>query len=257
MIIGFLGKGGSGKSTLATMLVRELLAQGKRVLAIDADHNMDLSYNLTGTDLPPPHLGEAFQPIRSLFGLSDLDPISFIGETPLSFHLSPPDSFTGTYQHVISESLSVMLTGPQTEEVLNGKRCSHSLATALKLYLPHLVLKENEYVVIDEKASADAASTGIPTGFDLSVIVVENRPHSIRVAKHIAHTLDAFESPYIFVLNKSGAQEHPEIPYATYVPHNETVPLADALITAARNVSEPNSSRRTRSHAKFARQRSM
>jgi len=46
MKIAFLGKGGSGKSTLATAAVRHLHSTGRHVLAIDADHNMDLSFNL-------------------------------------------------------------------------------------------------------------------------------------------------------------------------------------------------------------------
>ena len=46
MRVAFLGKGGSGKSTMATAFVQELRSRGMQVLAIDADHNMDLSYNL-------------------------------------------------------------------------------------------------------------------------------------------------------------------------------------------------------------------
>ena len=50
MILGFLGKGGSGKSTLSTVMVEYLHHYNKTVLALDADYNMDLSYNLGVSD---------------------------------------------------------------------------------------------------------------------------------------------------------------------------------------------------------------
>ena len=46
-----------------------------------------------------------------------------------------------------------------------------------------LQLKENQHVIVDEKAGADGASTGIPTGMDFAVIVVEPTPHGIKAGK--------------------------------------------------------------------------
>lgn len=100
-----------------------------------------------------------------------------------------------------------MASGPHTETVLHGNKCSHSLSTSLKVYLPFLELKENEAVVIDEKASSDAAGTGVPTGFTLSYIVAEPTPHSIKAAHQIAKTLDFYDAPYEFVLNKVANKE--------------------------------------------------
>ena len=48
MKIGFVGKGGSGKSTLSTLFVKYLESQGNKIIAIDADYNMDLTNNLQG-----------------------------------------------------------------------------------------------------------------------------------------------------------------------------------------------------------------
>ena len=43
MVIAVAGKGGTGKSTVAALLIRALLAQGKKpVLAVDADPNSTL-----------------------------------------------------------------------------------------------------------------------------------------------------------------------------------------------------------------------
>mgnify|MGYP003893631969 CR=1 FL=1 len=42
MKIAFIGKGGSGKSTVSWLATQMLVSEGRKVLAIDADHNMDL-----------------------------------------------------------------------------------------------------------------------------------------------------------------------------------------------------------------------
>ncbi len=258
MIIGVLGKGGSGKSTVAAMLVRELHAQGNTVLAIDADHNMDLAYALAGRELPPPYLAESYGRIKELSHIPQGQHITHTTALPYEATLTPPDTFTATYSHPIADRLSVMLTGPQSEEVLHGTRCSHSLASSLQLYLPQLVLQESEYVVIDEKASADAASTGIPTGFDIAVIVIEPRSQSIRVGKHIAETLNFYGVPYLYVLNKAESdtslpEDMPDI--AVHIPLNTTPAIVPTIVAAARQSSVPNVSRRERTLAKYARAR--
>jgi CO dehydrogenase maturation factor len=255
MIIGIVGKGGSGKSTVATMLARELHRDGNHVLAIDADHNMDMAYTLSGRELPSPYIGEALYDIRHRFGLADTDPFSSTAPSSIAFTVDPVDDFTAAYSHPHDERLRIMLTGPQPEEVLQGNRCSHSLASALKLYLPHLSLTENQFVVVDEKASVDAISTGIPTGFDLAVIVVEHKPQSIRVATQIGETLDTYGVPYVFVHNK--AQEGESLPMETVItiPFGKEVPIAATLTTKARQLSTPNQSRKERTYKKFARAR--
>jgi CO dehydrogenase nickel-insertion accessory protein CooC1 len=100
-----------------------------------------------------------------------------------------------------------MVAGPQTDTVLYGKACSHSLTTPLKILLPLLELQENEVVVVDEKAGADGVSTGIVTGIDVGVIVCEPALHSVKTAKQIASLMDFYSTPYLFVGNKISSSE--------------------------------------------------
>jgi energy-coupling factor transporter ATP-binding protein EcfA2 len=104
MIIGIVGKGGSGKSTVATMLARELHRDGNHVLAIDADHNMDMAYTLSGRELPSPYIGEALYDIRHRFGLADTDPFSSTAPSSIAFTVDPVDDFTAAYSHPHDDS---------------------------------------------------------------------------------------------------------------------------------------------------------
>jgi CO dehydrogenase maturation factor len=57
MKIVVMGKGGSGKSSLSWLLSK-YISKSKKVVAIDADHNMDLTSNLgilVDSDTPTIH----------------------------------------------------------------------------------------------------------------------------------------------------------------------------------------------------------
>lgn len=242
MIIGFLGKGGSGKTTLSTAMVHFLHAHNNTVLAIDADHNMDLTYNL-GINTPIPYLGEAmpylrsflkslvniephehyrdmfasftdagdltnFAEVRDVADLANFPDINFPGIKSKSlpkFTISEhdPDTFTKAYSTQIKPKLNIMSAGPHTEDVLQGNSCSHSLSTPLRIYLPLLELRENEYVVVDEKAGRDGAGTGTPSGFDIAFICTEPTLHGLKAASQIAEILDIYNTPYEFIVNKA------------------------------------------------------
>lgn len=206
MVIGFLGKGGSGKSTLSHRFIEDMLSQGRNILAIDADHNMDLTYNLD-TARDDKFLGSAMPDILRYCGLNPNDQknkyqdVFKLPEQP-KFQLDPADEFTEKYAPLIRSKLRLMVSGPHTNEVLAGQKCSHSLSTPLKLYLPFLTIKENELVVVDEKAGADGAGTGISSGFDYAVIAMEPTRHGVKAATQIAELLDHFGTPYDFAFNK-------------------------------------------------------
>jgi len=204
MIIGFLGKGGSGKSTLAYRLTEYIHSKGNNVLAIDADHNMDLSYNFKVVN-EIPYVGQSMSHIRKIMNLDEGENYAnvFLRETQSPvFSIDPIDSYTEQWSVSVTPRLRLMTAGPHTEGILHGGGCSHTLYTPLKIYLPLLDLKEDQYVVIDEKAGTDSVGTGITTGFDFAFVCVEPTLHGIKAAKQIATLLDFFNTPYAFVWNK-------------------------------------------------------
>lgn len=204
MKIAFLGKGGSGKSTMATAFVRELSARGYRVLAIDADYNMDLTYNL-GVE-PATFLGNDPDFIKEYVSADRngtfADALSLAKQRGVHFSAFPPDEFTARMSHLMPENIRIMTAGPHTDRVRSQEACSHSLAAPLKVYLPLLKLTQNDAVVIDERAGTDPVATGILSGIDVAAIVQEPTPNSRRVAAQIADELKLANIPYFVVNNK-------------------------------------------------------
>ncbi len=210
MILAFLGKGGSGKSSVSSQMALYLASQQQYVLAIDADHNMDLSYNLVGDDVVGlSYYGNALMDLQLAAGLDKGEKYSaaFLQNIGKRFTLSPLSPKIEKYSMKLENGIRLMSAGPQTNDVLYGKACSHILTTPLKLLLPLLEFQENEVAVIDEKAGADGVSTGIITGVDVGVIVCEPALHSIKTAKQIAELMKFYETPYIFVGNKVTSSE--------------------------------------------------
>lgn len=209
MKIAFLGKGGSGKSTMATAFVKELRNKGLRVLAIDADHNIDFSYNL-GIE-PSVFLGTTPELIKEHIGTERkttyADTLRLAKEKNISFSVFPPDEYTKNISVEIDDGLRLITAGPHTDRVRSQESCSHSLAAPLKVYVPLLRLATDEYAVIDERAGTDPVATGILSGVDLAVIVREQTIHSTRVAEQIRHELELAHISHIIVENKINGPE--------------------------------------------------
>lgn len=236
MVIGFLGKGGSGKSTVATQVFAFLRAQEEFVLAVDADHNLDFAYNLSG-NLPEdfPYFGTALPHLREYVCLSPDMSIGelFTKEYLLSrIGLDPLHDFLSLYSREIVGGGRLMAAGPQTEAVLYGQSCSHSLTSLLKLLLPLIELAPRQVVLVDEKAGADGVSTGIVTGLDVAIVVCEPAIHSLKTAKQIIDLLSFYHTPAVVVANKIQSTDD-----ITYI-HNSLGVLPAAMFPLVRSVSQ-------------------
>lgn len=211
MKIAFVGKGGSGKTTLASITARYLAARKLPVLAIDADINQHLGLSLGLSEKEAsqiPAMGLEMWRIKEyLRGTS-----ATIGDTSEMVKTTPPGSgsrlLTVTednqlYDHFIKEidGVRLMVVGPFTEEDL-GVKCYHSKTGSVELVLNHLVDKENEYVLVDMTAGADAFASGLFTRFDVTFLVVEPTMKSVSVYEQYKKYAEQYEVSIRVIGNK-------------------------------------------------------
>jgi CO dehydrogenase maturation factor len=181
MKIAFVGKGGAGKTTLAALFSRHLAAQGKTVLALDADINQNLATALGAEDGLPakPPLGESLPQIKDFLRGDNpriTSSAAMVKTTPpgRGSRLLRVTEDNPIWQRCVSAIGAVRYagTGAFAESDL-GVACYHSKVGAVELILNHLVDADDEYVVVDMTAGADAFASGLFTRFDHTFIVCE------------------------------------------------------------------------------------
>ena len=206
MKVAFIGKGGSGKSTVS-WLARTLAANGRQVLAIDADHNMDFASLLgVAIDAQTPTLHrrhDAFlKAVAQAPGKSWGD-IVLDERTLPNFCLAPMDAYTSSIALPTDVAgIDLAVVGLGADDVLFSDKCAHGHSAPLKFYLPLLAEGADADVVIDGVAGADMMNFGLFLGCDAVVVVVEPHPNSMRVLAQVAGIADRTGLPLYVVVNK-------------------------------------------------------
>jgi CO dehydrogenase maturation factor len=178
MKIAFVGKGGAGKTTITALFARHLAAQGHTVLALDADINQNLAVAL-GAAGPPPALAGHLPLIKDW--LRGDNPRIASADTMVK--TTPPGRGSRllrvvednpVWQRCVREIGGVRhaATGGFADGDL-GVSCYHSKVGAVELLLNHLVDRDDEYVLVDMTAGADAFASGLFTRFDRTFVVSE------------------------------------------------------------------------------------
>lgn len=208
MKVAFIGKGGSGKSTVSWLATHILSASGRRVLAIDADHNMDF-VSLLGQKVEDttPTMHRHADDFRAAVGQKEdkrWHEIMLDGRSLPTFTLKPKDNYTAKLALPVSENIDLIAVGLGAEDVLFSDRCAHGHSASLKFYLPLLDEGDGGDVVIDGVAGADMMNFGLFLGADAVVVVVEPHQNSVRVLEQVASIADKTGLPLFVVINKEG-----------------------------------------------------
>jgi CO dehydrogenase maturation factor len=188
--IAFVGKGGAGKTTLAALFAQHLAASGVSVLALDADINQNLAAALG--DEPDaaalaPTLGDCLDVIKAYLRGDNqriTSTAAMVKTTPPGFgsrllRLETPNPIWDACVRQIGE-VRVASTGGFAESDL-GVACYHSKVGAIELLLNHLLDGDDEYVIVDMTAGADAFASGLFTRFDRTFVVCEPTVRSVGV----------------------------------------------------------------------------
>jgi len=176
MKLAVSGKGGVGKTTFSALLIRTLDAQGKRVLAIDADPDANLASALGIPD------AEKIVPIAEMkdliFERTEAQPGTIGG----FFKLNPkvddlPDSLSAKLDNIKLMRLGGVKKG--------GGGCICPESTLLRALMLLIVLARDEVVVMDMEAGIEHLGRATASAVDKLIVVVEPGRRSMDTAGHI------------------------------------------------------------------------
>lgn len=176
MKLAVSGKGGVGKTTFSALLIRTLNAQGKRVLAIDADPDANLAAALGIPD------ADKIVPIAEMKELilerTEAQPGTIGG----FFKLNPkvddlPDSLSAKLENIKLMRLGGVKKG--------GGGCICPESTLLRALMLHIVLARDEVVVMDMEAGIEHLGRATASAVDKLIVVVEPGRRSMDTAGNI------------------------------------------------------------------------
>lgn len=189
MKIILCGKGGSGKSTLAALLARAYAAHGKNVLVIDSDESNFGLHKQLGMALPE-DFTQYFGHKKGIFqdGAQDV----FDG----GWHLEDiPEGYCSR-----SGSIRLMVIGKIHDA---GEGCACAMGALAKIFLEHLVLHDDEIVIVDTEAGVEHFGRGVDQYADAILMVADPSFESIQLSGKICEMGRSFSKPVYIVVNRA------------------------------------------------------
>jgi CO dehydrogenase maturation factor len=181
MKLAVAGKGGVGKSTIVALMARVLRDDGKKVLVIDADPDMNQASILgipnTISITPVSELKEL---IAERTGTEPGTPSPFFTMNPKVDDI--PETYCISHQGVKLLTMGTIKKG--------GGGCACPENAFLKSLLAHLIISGKEWVLLDMEAGIEHLGRGTALGVDMLVIVVEPGRTSIDTAYRIKKLAD-------------------------------------------------------------------
>ena len=176
--LAITGKGGVGKTTLASVLARLYAAEGRAVLAIDADPDANLGAAL---GIPAEDLGRV-TPIAQLDELIEERTGAKPGTTGGFFKLNPqvddiPERFS-----VSKDGIKLLVMGTVKK---GGSGCICPESTLLKGLLTHLLLRRDDMVILHMEAGIEHLGRATASAVDAFISVVEPGMRSLDTAQAV------------------------------------------------------------------------
>lgn len=176
--VAISGKGGVGKSTVAATWALQMARDGATVVAIDADPDANLAHAL---GIPQ----EVRKKIVSLAGddaLTQERTGAVAGKPGQMFSLNPQVADLTARYGINHNGVHVVTLGAVRR---GGTGCACPESTLLKSLVRHLVLNDDETVILDMEAGVEHIGRATAAGVDAMVIVTEAGSRSIETAARI------------------------------------------------------------------------
>lgn len=227
MKIAVSGKGGVGKTTFTSFLIRALVDQGKKVLAIDADPDANLAQALGVKN------ADEIVPISNMKELIEERTEAKVGSMGSFFKLNPKvDDLPGKLSVEVGGVRLMVMGGVKK----GGAGCICPESTMLKSLVRHVVLSRDEVVILDMEAGLEHLGRGTATGVDLLIVVVEPGRRSIETAHQVRRLAgDIGVKELSFVGNKVRSKKDeeflkkqmPDFDFLGFIPYSSHIIEAD------------------------------
>ena len=178
MKIAITGKGGVGKTTLSAAIIQLISNKNQKVIALDADLNMNLAAALGF----PEEIQKKVLPISSQNKLIEERTGAKIKQYGQIFKLNPKVSDVVEKYATVFNSIALLVLGGVEK---GGTGCACPENTFIQALISDLILYKNQALVIDMEAGVEHFGRATIRGVDTVIIVVEPSNLSINVAKRI------------------------------------------------------------------------
>ena len=232
MKIAITGKGGVGKTFISSTLARLFEKNGYKVIAVDADPDMNLACAL-GID-------EEITPLSKMDDLIEERTGAKVGEYGSVFKINPKvDDIVENYSYRAGNGNIHLLVMGTIEQ--GGGGCVCPASVLLRRLLRHLILKRNEVVIMDMEAGIEHLGRKTTENVDLMIVVIEPSKKSLLTAKRIKKLANDINISNLYaVVNKIKNDEEKEtfgkrfekevnIPIIGYIPYSDEVSSSDLL----------------------------
>ncbi len=202
MKITICGKGGCGKSTVTTLLGKELVQKGQKVLIIDSDESNYGLHRQLGVELPrdfTEYFGGKDKAFKTMMTSGILE------QMKLSAFAKKFFSETWTLDDIPEEYVEkkdgiMLMSGGKIRKANEG--CACTMNSIIEQFITHLQLGEDETALLDMEAGVEHFGRGTDNGVDKVVMVVDPSYESLRLSKKIRDLAESIGKPVYYVLNK-------------------------------------------------------